>query len=264
MSSARVFRQLATASGRIASRQLCSSSVSKLPLLARAVPTATRAFSVSARSLKAGASDTLLTQKLAEELLYENEEAAPEEPEFLTSFKEHGTWKIQDTPGSSEVILTRQFGNESIRLTFSIADLQNQEPPEQFEEESDAENPREDELSNDIMSVAVSITKSNAPGALALDLTLQNGQFLIDNVTQYPDAKLGQDVSVETDWNRRGLYVGPEFTTLDVAVQEHFEKFLEERDIGESTAFFIPEYAAHKEQQEYVNWLKNVKGFIDA
>jgi complement component 1 Q subcomponent-binding protein len=65
-------------------------------------------------------------------------------------------------------------------------------------------------------------------------------------------------------------------------VQEHFEKFLEERDIGESTAFFIPEYAAHKEQQvrllscssfssasdfssqEYVNWLKNVKGFIDA
>jgi hypothetical protein len=32
-------------------------------------------------------------------------------------------------------------------------------------------------------------------------------------------------------------------------VQEHFEKFLEERDIGESTAFFIPEYAAHKEQQ---------------
>jgi hypothetical protein len=48
-------------------------------------------------------------------------------------------------------------------LTFSIADLQNQEPPEQFEEESDAENPREDELSNDIMSVAVSITKVRRP-----------------------------------------------------------------------------------------------------
>ncbi|KAF8173745.1 mitochondrial glycoprotein [Mycena galopus ATCC 62051] len=267
MSAARTFRQLATASGRLSSRQLCSSSLVRLPLVARTashIPAASRAFSVSARSLKAGSSDVLLTQKLAEELKYEIEEAPAGEPEFLTVFKEQGIWKIQDTPGSQEVVFTRQFGNESIRLTFSVADLQNQEPPEEFDEEGEeGEKPQED-LPSEIMRVVVSITKATVPGALEIDMTLQSGQFMIESVTHYADAKLGQDVSVESDWKRRGLYVGPEFTTLDVGVQEQFEKFLDERDIGESLAFFIPDFAGYKEQREYVNWLESVKNFVDA
>ena len=40
-----------------------------------------------------------------------------------------------------------------------------------------------------------------------------------------------------------------QFDTLDVAVQEEFEKFLAERGINESLAVFIPEYAEHKEQR---------------
>lgn len=86
-----------------------------------------------------------------------------------------------------------------------------------------------------------------------------------------------------------------QFDTLDVTVQEEFEKFLQERGINESLAVFIPEYAEYKEQkvrfafsftlgrasyeigadhglarstscglQEYVSWLKNVKTFIEA
>ncbi|KAF8812099.1 mitochondrial glycoprotein, partial [Phlegmacium glaucopus] len=51
--------------------------------------------------------------------------------------------------------------------------------------------------------------------------------------------------------------------TLDVAVQDEFEMFLQERGINASVASFIPEYAAHKEQQEYVKWLGKVKNFID-
>ncbi|KAF7330990.1 F-box domain-containing protein [Mycena venus] len=301
MSAARTFRQFSAASGRISSRQLCSSSLVRLPLLARTVsriPIASRAFSASARSLKAGSSDVLLAQKLSEELKYENEETPAEEPEFLTSFNAQGIWKAiisfpvfilsykvwsrSRTPraatrsssrgnsgmkGASSCCVTTELVLKhricSIRLTFSVADLQNQDPPEQFEEELDEENP-EPESSGDIMRVVVSITKSTALGALDIDMTLQNGQFLVENVTHYPDAKLGTEVSVENDWKRRGLYLGPEFTTLDVAVQEQFEKFLEERDIGESTAFFIPEYAQYKEQREYVNWLQNVKNFVDA
>lgn len=41
-------------------------------------------------------------------------------------------------------------------------------------------------------------------------MTVQHGQFLVENVTYYGDAKLVQDVGVEADWNRRGLYLGPE------------------------------------------------------
>ncbi|KAJ7911044.1 mitochondrial glycoprotein [Mycena leptocephala] len=266
MSAARTLRQLASASGRISSRQLSSSSLARLPLLARTasrIPAASRAFSVSARSLKAGSSDVALSQKLAEELKYENEETpAGEQPEFLASFMSQGIWKIQDTPNNSEVVLTRQFGNENIQVKFSVVDLQMSEDPE-FDEDTE-EAPEEEMPSSDYMRAVVSITKSTAPGAMQIDMEVQSGSFLVQNVTYYADGKLGDDATVEGDWKRRALYMGPEFTTLDVSVQEQFEKFLEERDLGENTAFFVLEYAQYKEQREYVKWLENVKKFVDA
>lgn len=137
----------------------------------------------------------------------------------------------------------------------------------------------------------------------------QEGQFIVDNISFYNDKKLATELTAEADWKRRGLYIGPQvsevecscryriylcidtlavcqFDTLDVSVQDEFDKFLEERGINESLAFFVPEYAEFKEQkvrtrfdglppflfkielthvlQEYVRWLNNVKSFIDA
>lgn len=40
-----------------------------------------------------------------------------------------------------------------------------------------------------------------------------------------------------------------QFETLDLGLQEEFEKFLQERGINDSLAFFVPEYAQHKEQK---------------
>ncbi|KAJ7174372.1 mitochondrial glycoprotein [Mycena filopes] len=267
-SAARTLRQLA----RVSSRLPIARAGLALPRLARtALPiAAARAFSASAPTLKSGSADVLLSQKLEEELKFELESAASEsgEPEFLTAFKAQGIWKITDTPGDNEVTFTRQFGNETIRVVFSVADLQNQDPNE-FDEDLEDEERGEDEEHDaqgqgDILRAVVSITKSATAGALDIDMTVQNGQFLVENVTYYADTKLGQAISVENDWKRRGLYAGPEFTTLDVAVQEQFEKYLQERDLGEGTAFFIPEYAQYKEQREYIRWLENVKGFVEA
>ena len=73
--------------------------------------------------------DLALSQKLAEELKYEQDaNTEAEEPEFLTAFKKRGVWEVRehwphivldtDTPqienieGSDEVVLTRKFGNE--------------------------------------------------------------------------------------------------------------------------------------------------------
>ena len=46
-----------------------------------------------------------------------------------------------------------------------------------------------------------------------------------------------------------------QFETLDLQVQEEFEKFLQERGINESLAFFVPEYAQHKEQKVHAFFL---------
>jgi complement component 1 Q subcomponent-binding protein, mitochondrial len=40
-----------------------------------------------------------------------------------------------------------------------------------------------------------------------------------------------------------------QFETLDLNLQEEFERFLQERGINESLASFVPEYAQYKEQK---------------
>lgn len=101
-------------------------------------------------------------------------------------------------------------------------------------------------------------------GALNIDAQAQDGEFLVEAISFYSDAKLASELTVEADWQRRGLYVGPQFETLDEKVQEQFYAYLEERGIAADLALFIPELAEWKEQREYCKWLENVKVFVDA
>lgn len=252
---------------RIASRSRIVSGmrVSALaaPRAAVTVTPAVRAFSGSARRLGSGASDIPLSQKLQEELQYEKEARANESsPEFLRNFLEQGVWSIEDIPGHDEVALTRKFGDENIRIIFSIADIQ---ADTEFEPENEDPGDEADESPNPSSPVraALTITKTSGPGALSVDMVCQDSHFLIENISFYEDAKLSQELTAEADWKRRGLYIGPAFETLDVGVQDEFDKYLQERGINENVAAFIPDYAAHKEQQEYVKWLNKVKRFVD-
>ncbi|TFK48938.1 mitochondrial glyco protein [Heliocybe sulcata] len=268
MSAFRSVRQIAASSSRVSARTTVASSCrSRLLLTAAtrlATPASTRAFSVSARALGEAASDVALSQKLQEELKYEKETAVEQEPEFLTTFKSQNIWKIEDASGNDEVTLTRKFGNETIRLVFSIADIQANEAYDEQEEDGETEE-TEGGLPGPSYPIrcSFSISKSTGPGALNIDTMCQDGGFIVDNLSFYSDAKVGTELSAEMDWKRRGLYIGPQFDTLDVAVQESFEQFLQERGINENLAFFIPEYAEYKEQKEYIKWLENVKQFIE-
>lgn len=67
-----------------------------------------------------------MTSRLESELSYERENSNPDvEPPFLQAFKEHGIWTVEDKAGADEVALSRKFGNEEIRVLFSIADIDN-------------------------------------------------------------------------------------------------------------------------------------------
>ncbi|KAG5649775.1 hypothetical protein H0H81_002078 [Sphagnurus paluster] len=268
MSALRTLRQLtATSTRAFAARQVSTVSRRVLPTLGARVsaPQNIRTLSVSARRLGEGATDLALSQKLQEELKYEKESEQSHPPDFLTAFQAQGVWEIQDVLGNDEVTLTRKFGNENVRLMFSIADIQAEE--EDFasnESESDADSEGEDDPLNSYpIRASLSITKTTAPGCLNVDMVCQEGHFVVENVSFYNDAKLGTDLTAESDWKRRGTYIGPQFDTLDIGVQEEFEKFLQERGVNEHVALFIPEYAEYKEQNEYVKWLGNVKAFVD-
>ncbi|KAI0090296.1 mitochondrial glycoprotein [Irpex rosettiformis] len=268
MSAIRALRQVAGPSCRaLATRSFVTSTRVALPAfrVAATLPTATRAFSVSARRFGEGAADVALSQKLAEELQYESEASQEAEPDFLKSFNAQGVWKIEDVAGNDEVTFVRKFGNETIRLIFSIADIQTAQE-QQFQELEEGEEASEDEPAHAYpIRCSISINKGESSiGALTVDAMCQDGAFVADNISFYQDGKLATELTPEADWKRRGLYIGPQFDTLDVTVQEEFEKFLAERGVNDSLAVFIPEYAEYKEQKEYVSWLKNVKAFVDA
>ncbi|KAI5477617.1 hypothetical protein MNV49_006104 [Pseudohyphozyma bogoriensis] len=212
---------------------------------------------------------TPLSAKLQEELQYEQEALEPDEPAFLQEFKAEGTWTIANTPGADEVTLTRTFGNENIRVIFSISDLD----AEQAEEFAPAENELAEgdeahhgQTENSFpIEVNITVTKEGkGQGALVIDAVAQDGFFTISNVSHYQDEKLATGLSSEDDWKRQGLYLGPEFENLDEKVQTEFEAYLDERGIDSNLALLIPDLAEYKEQQEYVSWLSKVKGFVEA
>ncbi|KAJ7445162.1 regulatory protein suaprga1 [Mycena galericulata] len=252
MSALRAVRQLAATSSRLRSS---SRSLARLPLVVAKAPVAQATLNVA------------LGQVLKEELDYEirtaNETGAADPPDFLTNFQQDGRWTIQDVAGNDEVFLTRKFGDESIRVMFSIADLHNLDD-EEYEQDEPAEGEDANKEPPAEFRVAVSIAKSGHPGALSVDLYCSEGTIQPATVGFYKSAKIGQELSIESDFARRTLYVGPPFEMLDMNLQENFERFLQDRGIDADLALFVNDYALYKEQKEYVQWLENVGKFVQA
>jgi len=234
----------------------------------------TRLLSSTAVRREAG-TNSALSAALQEELKYEEETdgKASNPPDFLQEFQRKGIWKIQESPGKDEAVLTRSYGNEKIRLEFSVLDLMSPTDETEFDdfnmrskgEEGAAET--EDE-SNDTppppIRVNIAINKRGVEGALAIEATVQDGSFLIDGASYFAEGGLAFDSSAEGDWKRRTLYLGPQYDRLELGVQEKFDEYLKEREIDDDLALFIPEYAEWKEQKEYISWLGHVKRFVDA
>jgi complement component 1 Q subcomponent-binding protein len=236
-------------------------------------PSSIRHFHLSRPAFGSGESDSELSSRLEQEISYEKEAASGYssengtggEPGFLTDFKKQGLWKIEDQAGSDEIALVREFGNEHIRILFSIGDIDTSE--------EDEDTPEDDEPRPFPVRCAITISKPNQ-GALTVDAQAVDGTFSIENISFYKDSKLATELTAEADWARRGLYIGPQvsrrrgcieqlaanvfvssfyicnqFETLDETVQAQFESFLEERGISTDLAMFVPNFAEYKEQR---------------
>ncbi|TLD19495.1 mitochondrial glyco protein [Venturia nashicola] len=234
--------------------------------------------------------------------------------ETVKAFIKDSPFEIQDTPGIEEVVLTRKYNDETIRVSFTIADLTNdphdpennqdlyQDEEEDFPLESEqsggantkgsvnqdrtpggntrvapqdsaspAELPELDDEADHFneesagyhTQVNVKITRDGRKGAMLIEALAQDGEFLIDNVYFFADANLAEPSQAEQEWKRKNVYAGPPFGNLDEDLQVLLEKYLGDRGINSQLATFVPEYIDQKEQKEYVNWLKNLKGFLE-
>ncbi|KAK4172827.1 mitochondrial glycoprotein [Triangularia setosa] len=252
---------------------------------------ASAAFSTSVfRRAPAGEVDEELAAKLNSELEFETSVKEGETlPASIKDFLENGQFELKDVPGQQDVFLTRTFGNEKITVSFSIADLssfqeQNFEDDaladdQDFEEingrdnsksgaadlEEAADEDMEGGADTDAMPCRLNIVveKPNK-GALNVEAIAQDGTIVVENVYYYKDAKLAHSSSPDAVHAAQDAYPGPAFGSLDEDLQILLERYLEERGITPALALFVPDYMDMKEQKEYLSWLENVKGFVEA
>ncbi|RPB06536.1 mitochondrial glyco protein [Morchella conica CCBAS932] len=266
-----------------------------VPVAIHKNPRLSAQFSTSFRSFeKEGTVDEELAAKIQAELELEKMRDVDDDmPLSVKEFLENGPFRIVDKPGEEEVELIRQFGDETIRIEFSIADLNATSPDELDETNLFNDGTEEDiaagqsggaqskaakaegrvQTANDEMDeedeefddetpvsfpsrVNVTIEKANG-GALQFEAVAQDGMIVIDNVFYHKSAQLATAKTANADWERRGLYAGPPFGNLDEDLQVLLERYLDERGINTALALFIPDYIDYKEQKEYVSWLSS-------
>lgn len=113
------------------------------------------------------------------------------------------------------------------------------------------------------LNLNITIDKG-AIGATNIIASAQDGQLEIEYVHYYPRADLIDPKTHEATREARDVYGGPAFEHLDADLQQMYEGYVMERGINERLSWFLQRYVDYKEQREYVQWLENMKKFIDA
>lgn len=171
-----------------------------------------------------------------------------------------------------------------IRLTFTVADLQNlsehddldgltdgmdfegHQPANQGASGNFAQHPedsiapadREEQDLEPSFPARVNVTiEKPGNGALLIQTLAQDGLFQVEEVSFFSKPDLAHAITAEKDWARQSLYAGPPFENLDEDLQTYLERYLEERGINAELANMIPDYIQVKEQKEYVRWLES-------
>lgn len=194
---------------------------------------------------------------------------------------------MRSTENSLLVFYASANNTLRIKITFSIADLNALDPEADYQDRAMAdeedninqgdgkdfkvapedqveESGEEGEQDPSFPARLNIVVEKSGKGALAVEAVVQDGMVVIDNVYYYTDSAHAYAKTADSVHERQDQYVGPPFGNLDEDLQVLFEKYLEERGINTALALFVPDYIDMKEQKEYLRWLENVKGFVEA
>ncbi|KAH9572772.1 hypothetical protein CY35_02G169200 [Sphagnum magellanicum] len=153
---------------------------------------------------------------------------------------------VIDKPGMADMILTRQYGHEDIKLTCRFE-------PGNFKVDQDAEEEEYmafDGVTLNTVHLTVSITKAERHECLELTCCCEQDDLFVTTVNLL---------------NTEGLKaqaVGPEISQLDGDLQNHFLKFLKARGIDNNLSNYLLGLLEDKYSREYTDWLENLASFI--
>ncbi|ORX36645.1 mitochondrial glyco protein [Kockovaella imperatae] len=251
-------------SARPALRSLLAKNIVTLVPAKRVVPAfqsapvlASRSFTSSVPRFGSGENDQALITALSQEQDFEKESVVEDGQTLAEQVGIGKMWEINDHPGGDVVNLTRKFGNESIKVTFRVSDWADITP------EDEAGMAEEDAEGLSTVPITIVISKSSAPGAMYIEADAGRDGVTVSNMTIL-DKKVAVQEGAEGDHVRGNAYAGPHHHELDEELQAALVSFVEERGLNEALGNFVVSYAELKEQKDYVNWLDQVKGFVEA
>ncbi|KAJ2001351.1 Mitochondrial acidic protein mam33 [Coemansia thaxteri] len=274
-------RQLASAASRGAARATACANRSAVANAIRLVPRISARNALSIRALSTstplrgnGSIDSDLSHTLKEEIDYEAKQAVEEgEPEFIQAFTEKTGFKLKTKLGESKVAMTKQYGTETITVSFDVSEILNIDDPiadisvyrenDQGDAVKEAEKKSEDTPEDFPIYFTATFAKPGAP-ILHMELECEEGEIGVDHMKFLPDEETAVSATVDKDWARKQVYCGPIFGQLSDDLKENIDEFLAERNIDTALTLFMQDFIEYKEQGEYLNWLKKFKRFIDA
>ncbi|KAJ1790928.1 Mitochondrial acidic protein mam33 [Coemansia sp. RSA 2167] len=221
-----------------------------------------------------GSSDSDLLHTLRDEADYEAKQAAEEgEPEFIQAFMNKTGFKIKTKTGEQKVTMTKQFGSETITISFDVGEILNAENPiadfETYRENDSGDVQKEAEINADdtpedfAIGFTATISK-NSTDMLFLELESNEGEVGVNHMRFLSNKDVSDISGMNLEWVRQKAYCGPLFGQLSDDLKENIDAFLAERNIDTGLTLFMQDYIEHKEQSEYLNWLRKFKSFVEA
>mmetsp|Transcript_48149 Transcript_48149/g.111856 ORF Transcript_48149/g.111856 Transcript_48149/m.111856 type:complete len:240 (-) Transcript_48149:77-796(-) len=190
-----------------------------------------------------------LTEVITKELV--DEESSPDVNLDLVDVQKTvlKNFKLSEELGVAEVKLTRQLGDEKIEIRFNVQDIVGGDEEDEFADET-AEQDEDEEVEPSASGINFEIDITKGKNTLQITCLANEGLEVLSV------AHINKEVDIEGE-----VYGGPEFRNLSEELQSAFYEYLADRKIDDDLGFFVLAYSAHKEQLEYVNWLKQVQDF---
>ncbi|KAJ4847939.1 hypothetical protein Tsubulata_040433 [Turnera subulata] len=178
----------------------------------------------------------------------ESEIDCADKPEHDNNFPARFPFEINDNLGERTVTLSRRFQDEIIKVEVDMPNVDDEE------DEDDDENDEDDDeaAGGDNLPLVVKITKGS-------------GEYLEFGITAFADEITIDSLSVKNPNNADDqlAYEGPNFEDLDDNLQKAFYKYLDARGINPHTTNVLFEYMTNKDSREYLQWLQNLKNFVE-
>ncbi len=203
-----------------------------------------------------------LNEVVAQELKFEETDAFGLDESFKTYLQENNI-EIINTDGKVLAELVKKNGNESIHIYFDVLRIsQTSYQLKQMQEQVEQSEYLDEEISDMAhVDINVVICKDNKATGFDLSLSLVDSSFEVAAITNFSDAKVALSDSPEAAAERDLKYSGPEFSNLAEELQEAINQYLNSRGVNSQLAEFILAYSGVKENNEYLDWLENLKKF---